>query len=210
MKLPLEPALARPALPPGKAALKRTFDLGVALALAPILAPAVAVLALGAWRSTGKGIFVQTRIGRYGRPFRLYKICSMRPIEGVTTNVTTGEDPRITRFGRFIRRAKMDEFPQLWNVIKGDMSFVGPRPDVAEMYTALPDTDAPVLCLRPGITGPASVAYKNEEELLAAQPNPEGYNAEVLFPAKMQINHAYIRDWSLGGDMKIMLGTVLG
>jgi len=207
MKLPLEPALRRPALPPAKAAVKRGFDLIVALILAPVILPVSAVLMVLAWRSTGKAIFAQERVGRYGEFFILYKICSMRSVDGIKTNVTTRHDPRITRFGHIIRKTKLDEFPQLVNVLRGDMSFVGPRPDVPETYAALEDTFAPVLCLRPGITGLASIVYYNEEILLSQSDDPEKYNDEVLRPAKMNLNMTYIDEQSLFKDVEIMIKT---
>ena len=208
MQLPLEPQLRRSVLGARREVTKRAFDLCVAVILLPVIFPATLILMGFAKISTGSGLFVQTRIGRYGEPFQLYKICSMRPDADVITHVTTGHDPRITRFGRIIRKTKLDEFPQLWNVLKGEMSFVGPRPDMPEMFDSLPDSDAAVLCLRPGITGPASIAFSDEEERLAMVENPEQYNRDVIFPEKIATNHAYIREQSILGDCRIMLSTV--
>ncbi|MGB7286608.1 MAG: sugar transferase [Salaquimonas sp.] len=211
MKLPLEESCQNFALPPMKAFTKRGFDILVALALLPAILPASIILVLMARFSTGEtGLFCQERIGLYGQPFTIYKIRSMRTSTLVTTNVTTGDDPRITNFGKFIRRAKMDEFPQLYNVLKGEMSFVGPRPDVEEVYQYLQQDDAKILCVRPGITGPASVLFKNEESLLKATDDAEKYNQEVVFPAKVETNLDYIENQSLMGDIRIMLKTVFG
>jgi lipopolysaccharide/colanic/teichoic acid biosynthesis glycosyltransferase len=210
MKLPLENGQRHFALPSTQAALKRGFDIVAALALSPIILPATLVLILCARISTGQGgLFAQNRVGLYGEPFTLYKIRSMKSITGVVTTVTTSADPRITPFGRFIRRTKLDEFPQLWNVLRGDMSFVGPRPDVPETYAELPETDSPLLCIRPGITGPATVLFRNEEEELRAAADPEAHNREVIFPAKVAANIAYAKNWNFARDIGILLRTVL-
>lgn len=209
MELPLAPDLRKGGFTGLSGALKRLFDIIVALIMLPIVVPVTLFLIVLAKVLNGHGVFIQKRIGRFGETFKLYKICSMRQIEGFETNVTTDADPRITPFGKFIRKAKLDEFPQLWNVLKGDMSFVGPRPDVAESYLDLSPQDAIVLCVRPGITGLASIEFKNEEAMLAAVENPEVYNREVIFPAKVKLNKAYIGKQSLWLDIKIMLMTVM-
>ncbi len=210
MKLPLDPAQRQFALSPGQAALKRGFDLLAAVALAPIILPATLVLVICARTSTGQsGLFAQHRVGLFGETFTLYKIRSMRPLEGFDTTVTTIADPRITPFGRFVRRTKLDEFPQLWNVLKGDMSFVGPRPDVPATYANLPESDCALLCMRPGITGPATISFRNEEEELHQAADPEAYNRDVIFPAKVAANLAYARNWNLANDIRILLRTVL-
>lgn len=133
----------------------------------------------------------------------------MRQIEGYETNVTTDKDPRITKFGRIIRKTKLDEFPQILNVLKGDMSFVGPRPDVVEAYQDLKLEDVVFLCVRPGITGVASVAFKDEEGLLASIDNPEEYNLNVIFPEKVKLNINYVKQQTLLLDVKIMMQTVI-
>lgn len=210
MQLPLDKSQQKRALSPRETVLKRVFDLVLALGIAPVILPLAAVMAVGARIFNGKGIYVQTRVGLYGVPFRLYKICSMRPQEGVTTTVTTANDPRITPFGYFLRRSKLDELPQLWNVLRGDMSFVGPRPDVPEAYAALPESDVIVLCVQPGITGAASLAYHDEEEMLLDVDDPERYNAEVIFPRKIRISCEYIANYSLVSDIIILYKTVFG
>jgi lipopolysaccharide/colanic/teichoic acid biosynthesis glycosyltransferase len=209
MKLPLEQRLRQFALSPGKATLKRGFDLVAALALLPIVFPATLILICCARLSTGQsGLFAQKRVGLFGELFTLYKIRSMRPVTGVTTTVTTAHDPRITGFGRFVRHTKLDEFPQLLNVLKGDMSFVGPRPDVPGTYAGLGEEQAKMLCVRPGITGPATVLFRNEEEELQRAADPEAHNRDVIFPAKVAANLDYIENWSLTRDIRILLGTI--
>lgn len=138
----------------------------------------------------------------------MVKIKTMRPMASFTTTVTRRGDPRITRLGAFLRRTKIDELPQLWNVLGGNMSFVGPRPDVPGFADKLQDEERTMLSIRPGITGPATLKYRNEEELLGAQGDPEAYNREVIWPDKVQINLEYIRHWSLGRDIRYVLDTV--
>ena len=209
MHLPLEAQFRTPGLSPLKGTLKRGFDVGIAILILPIVAPVSVVLIVLAKIFNGQGLFVQNRVGRYGDLFKLYKICSMRQIEGYETNVTTDKDPRITKFGRIIRKTKLDEFPQILNVLKGDMSFVGPRPDVVEAYQDLKPEDAVLLSVRPGITGVASVAFKDEEGLLASIDNPEEYNLNVIFPEKVKLNKNYVKQQTLLLDVKIMMQTVI-
>jgi lipopolysaccharide/colanic/teichoic acid biosynthesis glycosyltransferase len=154
------------------------------------------------------GFFTQRRIGKHGRTFMVVKIKTMRPSCEMTSTVTRSGDPRITPLGKFFRRTKIDELPQLWNVLLGDMSFVGPRPDVPGFADTLEGNERAMLSIRPGITGPATLKYRNEEELLAAHEDPEAYNREVIWPDKVQINLDYIRNWSLGRDIKYILDTV--
>jgi lipopolysaccharide/colanic/teichoic acid biosynthesis glycosyltransferase len=126
------------------------------------------------------------------------------------TTVTTAADPRITRFGAFLRRTKLDELPQLINVLRGEMSLVGPRPDVAD-FVALDGPQARViLSVPPGITGPATLVFRNEEELLARQADPERFNVDVLVPAKARINEHYVRTWTLRHDLRYLLLTLRG
>jgi len=133
----------------------------------------------------------------------------MRPVESLNSTVTRLGDPRITTLGAFFRRTKIDELPQLWNVLLGDMSFVGPRPDVPGFADALHGNERALLSIRPGITGPATLKYCNEEMLLAAQDDPEVFNREVIWPDKVLINLNYIRNWSLWIDIKYIIRTVL-
>lgn len=188
---------------------KRLFDLLLA-SLGLILAWWLILLAwLAASIDTrSNGFFVQKRVGRMGKIFRVVKIKTMRPVAAFETTVTQRGDPRITPLGAFFRRTKVDELPQLWNVLWGDMSFVGPRPDVPGFADKLEGEERAMLSIRPGITGPATLKYRNEEELLANQNDPEAYNREVIWPDKVQINLDYIRHWSLGRDMKYIFETV--
>jgi len=156
------------------------------------------------------GMFVQKRIGKDGRLFPIYKLKTMRDDSKVDTTVTTQGDSRITKSGRLLRRLKIDELPQLWNVLKGDMSIVGPRPDVPGYADKLESEDRIILSVRPGITGPASLKYKDEEALLAMQDDPEKYNNEVIWPDKIRINKAYVQEWSLKKDIYYILKTVKG
>ena len=154
------------------------------------------------------GFFIQKRVGRNGKLFSLIKIKTMNTIHGINTKITTRDDKRITKWGKFFRRTKLDELPTLWNVLKGDMSLVGPRPDVPGYADKLKGSDRRILELRPGITGPATLKYANEEQLFANVDDPIKYNDEVIFPDKVKINLEYLDNWSLWGDIKIILSTI--
>ena len=189
-------------------AAKRTFDILVALlglvASAPVVLAAVVIATLDT-RETG--LFTQTRIGKDGRPFRLYKIRTMRTSLEHASTVTVDRDPRITRSGRIMRKLKIDELPQLVNVLLGEMSLVGPRPDVAGFADQLDGADRIVLAVRPGITGPAALAYRHEEDLLAAVEDPERHNREVIWPDKVRINRAYVENYSFRSDLRYLTET---
>ncbi|GGY10182.1 glycosyl transferase [Litchfieldella qijiaojingensis] len=158
----------------------------------------------------GNGFFTQPRVGKGGKVFTVVKIKTMRPSRELTTTVTQSGDPRITPLGRFFRKTKIDELPQLWNVLLGDMSFVGPRPDVPGFADTLEGDERLLLSIRPGITGPATLKYRNEEEILAAQDDPEAYNRDVIWPDKVRINLDYIRHWRMADDLKYIWQTVVG
>jgi lipopolysaccharide/colanic/teichoic acid biosynthesis glycosyltransferase len=192
------------------ATIKRTFDVAVSCIALAVLWPVIAVAWLIASIETrSNGLFVQQRIGRYGKPFRLLKIKTMRDTRGGTT-VTTVSDARITRSGALFRRTKIDELPQLFNVCIGQMSLVGPRPDVPGYADRLEGEDREILQLRPGITGPASLKYRDEEELLARQSDPEAYNREVIWPDKVAINREYKANWSFKNDIMYLWKTIAG
>ena len=157
----------------------------------------------------GPIIFKQKRVGQYGRLFTMYKFRSMT-VSHSGSSVSVKGESRITPLGVKLRKYKLDELPELWNVLIGDMSFVGPRPDVPGYADKLEGDDRRMLLLKPGITGPASLKYRNEEELLAEQETPQKYNDEVLFPDKVRINIDYMDHWSFGKDVKIIVYTVLG
>jgi lipopolysaccharide/colanic/teichoic acid biosynthesis glycosyltransferase len=195
----------------GQRLLKRTLDLvGAAVGLV-LLAPLILVLMVVVRRSSpGPAIYRQVRIGRYGKPFALLKLRSMRFAAGNEgSTITLAGDERITGVGAFLRRYKLDELPQLWNVLKGDMSFVGPRPDVPGYADQLRGDDRRILDVRPGITGPATLYYRAEEEILAAADDPVAENDLVLYPMKTKLNLEYLDRWSFGRDLGYILVTVL-
>jgi len=158
--------------------------------------------------SKGPAFFRQKRVGKDGRLFTIYKFRSMQMNDGSIT-VTSQTDIRITRVGSFLRKWKMDELPELFNVLIGDMSFVGPRPDVPGYADKLENEDRKILLLRPGITGPATLKYLDEEEILSQIINPQEYNDLVLFPDKVRINLKYLEEFSLTGDLRIILHTLI-
>ncbi|MDE7102705.1 MAG: sugar transferase [Bacteroidales bacterium] len=192
-------------------ALKFLFDRVVAfiglVLLCPVLLAVWGAVRLG--MPGGPVIFKQKRVGREGRLFTMYKFRSMTVSHGGSSVSVAGES-RITSLGQWLRRHKLDELPELWNVLIGDMSFVGPRPDVPGYADALQGEERDILMLRPGITGPASLKYRNEEELLAQQADPQRYNDEVIYPDKVRINLYYLRHYSFVRDLQMMVCTVLG
>lgn len=191
--------------------LKSLFDRTMALVGLLTLWPLLLVVAIliRVRMPGGPVIFQQKRVGRYGRLFTMYKFRSM-VVSHSGSSVSVQGESRITPLGAVLRKYKLDELPELWNVLIGDMSFVGPRPDVPGYADRLEGEDRRMLLLRPGITGPASLKYRNEEELLAAQSDPQKYNDEVLFPDKVRINLDYLRNRSFALDLKIIVYTVLG
>lgn len=155
------------------------------------------------------GFFIQVRIGKNGRPFNLIKIKTMFGSKHfIKSNITALELDKITTSGRWMRKFKLDELPQLWNILIGDMSFVGPRPDVPGYADKLSGTDRLILDLRPGITGPASIKYRNEEEILASCDDPKKHNDEVIWPDKVRLNLDYFNNHSLMIDMKYIFNTI--
>lgn len=193
-----------------QAGIKRVFDFVFSL-LGLVLSGGLIVLAwLAASLDTrSNGFFTQARVGKDGKQFTLVKIKTMRPGHELTTTVTRSGDPRITSLGRFFRKTKIDELPQLWNVLCGDMSFVGPRPDVPGFADQLEGEERLLLSIRPGITGPATLKYRNEERLLASADDPEAYNRDVIWPDKVRINLDYIRRWSLLSDLRYIWQTIV-
>lgn len=157
----------------------------------------------------GPAVFTQKRVGKGGKLFTMYKFRSMSAHHSGSTVSVAGES-RITPLGAKLRRYKLDELPELWNVFIGDMSFVGPRPDVPGYADKLEGDDRRVLQLRPGITGPASLKYRDEEVLLAAQANPQEFNDKVIYPDKVRINLYYLDHYSFVADIKMIFATVLG
>lgn len=157
----------------------------------------------------GPVLFSQKRVGKDGRLFTMYKFRSMTVGHGGSSVSVAGE-ARITPLGAKLRKYKLDELPELWNVLIGDMSFVGPRPDVPGYADVLAGEDREILQLRPGITGPASLKYRHEEELLATVEDPQKYNDEIIFPDKVRINRYYLHHYSFRMDLKMIWATVFG
>jgi lipopolysaccharide/colanic/teichoic acid biosynthesis glycosyltransferase len=197
--------------------MKRLFDLAGALLGLVLLAPLLVGIAL--WirlDSPGPALFRQERVGRNGRPFRIHKFRTMRIDGGAGAGLpvssgllTIGADPRITRAGAWLRRTKLDELPQLIDVVAGTMSLVGPRPEVPR-YVALypPELRAKVLSVRPGITDPSSIAYRDESALLAKAADPEREYVEVVMPAKLRAAAGYVDRMSLATDLRVLGATV--
>lgn len=190
---------------------KCVFDRVMALSGLVLLLPVLLCVAvfIKVKMSGGPVIFQQKRVGQYGRLFTMYKFRSMT-VSHSGSSVSVKGESRITPLGAVLRKYKLDELPELWNVLVGDMSLVGPRPDVPGYADKLTGKDRKMLLLKPGITGPASLKYRNEEELLAGQPEPQKYNDEVLFPDKVRINIEYLEHWSFWYDIKIIIYTLLG
>ncbi len=183
----------------------RTASLVGLLVLWPILI--VISLLIKMKMPGGPVIFKQRRVGRNGKLFTMYKFRSMTVCHSGSSVSVAGES-RITPFGSILRKYKLDELPELWNVLKGDMSFVGPRPDVPGYADRLQGEDRLILKLRPGITGPASLKYANEEEILALVSNPVKYNDEVIFPDKVRINLDYYYNHTFLGDIRLIFQTI--
>ena len=191
-------------------ALKRLFDIAASCIGLLLLAPVLLGIAVWIKRdSSGPVFFRQQRIGRHGQPFRIYKFRSMRQ-DNAGLQITVGADDRITRSGHFIRAYKLDELPQLINVLLGDMSIVGPRPEVPRYVALYPaDVRAEVLSVRPGITDLASVQYRSESTLLAQSSNPEQTYVDTILPAKLALCRQYVRERSFWLDLRI-IGMTLG
>jgi lipopolysaccharide/colanic/teichoic acid biosynthesis glycosyltransferase len=196
-------------LPPGAAFAKRSFDIALAAAGLALALPVILAAFVVATVDTGaNGFFTQARIGRGGKPFRVIKIRTMRPGSETGSTVTTANDARVTTAGRFFRRTKIDELPQLFNILAGSMSFVGPRPDTPGFADRLSGDDRIVLAVRPGITGPATLRYRHEEALLAAQPDPERFNREVIYPDKVRLNRRYVECYRFRDDLRLLALTI--
>ena len=213
---------------------KRGFDVVAAAVALAVLWPLMGMVAVAVRFAMPGGpvLFRQTRIGRDGEPFTILKFRTMRcensgngEYRGDSGNgehcdgsraevrgesVAVAGDRRVTRLGAWLRRWKLDELPQLWNVLRGDMSLVGPRPDVPGYADRLTGIDREILRLRPGITGPASLKYRDEERLLAMKSDPVRFNDEVIFPDKVRINLYYLRHYSFAMDLKMILCTLTG
>lgn len=189
--------------------MKRLFDIIASGCGLIVLSPLFIIVAI--WiklDSEGPVFYKQIRVGRYGRDFKLFKFRSMRVGADKAGLITVGgHDPRVTRSGYFIRKYKLDEFPQLINVFIGDMSLVGPRPEVRKYVDMYTPEQLHVLDVRPGITDLASIRYRNENEILESVANPEQYYIDVIMPDKLQINLEYVATHSFLNDMKLIFKT---
>lgn len=191
---------------------KRLGDVILSAVALVVLAPVLAVIGVSVVIESGRPVFFrQERIGRDGRPFELVKFRTMapRPAAEVGPQITVAGDTRVTRVGGWLRSTKLDELPQLWNVLRGDMSLVGPRPEVPQYVALWPAEDKEIiLSVRPGITDPASHRYRRESELLAAQPDPDAYYREVVLPDKVRSYRRYVNERTDLGDLKVLARTV--
>jgi lipopolysaccharide/colanic/teichoic acid biosynthesis glycosyltransferase len=158
----------------------------------------------------GDFLYRQVRVGKDGRLFKIIKIRTLRDNSEASGSVTVADDERILPFGRWLRESKVDTFLELINILIGDMSFVGPRPDVPGYADKLEGDDRIILKMRPGLTGPASIKYRHEDQILVQQADPQKYNDEVIWPDKVKINKEYYENWSLWSDVKILWKTIFG
>ena len=192
--------------------MKRLFDVVCSFFGLLVLSPLFVFLSLWVGLGSKGGVFYkQKRVGRFNKDFTLYKFRSMRvgaDKKGLLT--IGGKDSRVTKAGFFIRKYKLDELPQLFNVLKGDMSFVGPRPEVRKYVDMYTERQLKVLDVRPGITDLASIKYRNENDLLAAADNPEQYYIDVVMQDKLALNLQYIETRSFFGDIKLIFRTIFG
>lgn len=188
--------------------LKRTFDILLSIFAIFLLFPSFLVVSFLIVIDSGFPIFfLQKRIGRDAKEFNIIKFRTMKTNnENIT--ITVSDDSRITRIGKYLRKTKIDELPEILNVLFGQMSFVGPRPDVKGYADKLKGANRKILALRPGITGPASLKYYNEEYILSQKSNPKKYNDEVIFPDKVKINMDYFHNRSFFLDLKIIFATI--
>lgn len=189
--------------------LKRIFDLVLAAAMLVLASPLFLAIAIAIkFNSRGDILFRQIRVGRSAKRFTLLKFRSMRdPAADAVESFTPGDSERVTSIGRVLRRTKLDELPQLWNILIGDMSLVGPRPEVPEWTNVYPERWRIALSVRPGLTDPASIEFRNEETMLAEAEDPKAVYRDVILPKKLQLADAYVRRRTLAGDLKIMART---
>ncbi|WP_167341852.1 sugar transferase [Nonlabens sp. SY33080] len=171
--------------------MKRSFDVVLSFLLLQLLLPPLLFVVI----FSSSLIFTQYRIGKHGEPFLIYKLKTM-------------QNGKVTRIGKWLRKYKIDELPQLWNILKGEMSFVGPRPDIPGYYDNLKGEQRKVLLLKPGLTSLAAIKYRNEELLLSQQVNPLEYNDIVIFPDKVRMNLEYLDKRSFLYDLKIIILTI--
>jgi len=184
---------------------KRIFDVLLVLLLLPFfILPIIALVILATFDTKKYGVFTQRRVGQHGEIFKIYKIRTLKEEKHLLGHL----DRSATVLGKFLRHTKLDELPQLFNVIKGDMSFVGPRPDIEGFADKLEGDDRIVLLVKPGITGEATLKYKEEELILNKQKDPEDYNRRVIWVDKVKINKNYVRNYSFYLDLKLILKSI--
>ena len=182
--------------------VKRYFDFILALILLPMLMLPIFLLVLFCTIDTRRwGVFSQLRVGQHARLFKIYKLRTLKEERHVLGHL----DRSATRLGKFLRRTKLDEFPQIFNVLIGNMSFVGPRPDIQGFADELEGEDRKILIVKPGITGPATLKYKYEERVLERQKDPEYFNRTIIWVDKVKINKKYIENYSFSLDLKIII-----
>ncbi len=187
--------------------IKTFFDYTLAVLLLPVFLPVILILIVISTIDTQEfGVFTHQRVGKDGKIFSIYKIRSMKGNK--EAEFTSSGSPNITAFGKFIRKTKLDELPQLFNILLNQMSFVGPRPDIPGYADELKNGDRIILTVKPGITGPAQLAYKNEEIILSQKENPLQYNDEVIWPDKIRINREYVENWSFYKDLTYIFKTI--
>lgn len=191
--------------------MKRALDIVGSAVLLCVLSPlVVALMLLVRLDSPGPALHQARRVGRDGVEFTMYKLRTMRADAALSGPGITGRaDPRITAIGRVLRRTHLDELPQLWNALRGDMSLVGPRPEDPRFVARYTPEQRAVLSVRPGITGPAQLAYRDEERRLPAESTEQAYERDIL-PGKLAIDLAYVRRRSLGGDLALLARTLAG
>lgn len=179
--------------------MKRLFDLFLSFVLIILLSPILVIsFFLASIDTSSNGIFTQKRVGQYGKLFTIYKLKTIHP-----------KTQKISSVGKFLRKSKIDEFPQLFNVLIGDMSFVGFRPDIEGYYDKLEGENRKILEMKPGITSEASIKYSNEETILASKENPLEYNDTVIFPDKVKMNLEYYYNRNFISDITIIIRTII-
>ncbi|WP_411895327.1 sugar transferase [Winogradskyella sp. A2] len=182
--------------------VKRYFDFILALILLPILIlPIILLILICSIDTKNWGVFSQFRVGQQGNLFKIYKLRTLKEEKHHLGQL----DRSATSFGKFLRRTKLDELPQIFNVLKGDMSFVGPRPDLQGFADELEGDDRKILIVKPGITGPATLKYRDEERVLERQKDPEQYNRTIIWVDKVKINKKYVENYSFYLDLKFII-----
>ena len=186
--------------------IKRVFDFSLVIVFLPfLLIPIIILIVIGTIDTKSYGIYTQYRIGQHGKPFKIYKIRTLKDGKHQLGHM----NKYASKVGVFFRKSKLNELPQLFNVLIGDMSFVGPRPDLKGFADELKGEDRIVLLVKPGITGPATLKYKDEERVLERQKNPEHYNRTIIWVDKVKINKKYVENYSFYLDLTLILKSIL-